>query len=393
MLTKIPHFKEVIIMSFQCSFCQDANTQVQYGGAIEEKGAEYTCTLNSKEDYARQIVRSEYASIRLHELDLELPNTSKKGVLTTLEGLMQRIMEDLSMEQPVRKVMNPEVYAKLEDLISKMKQHLSCYDPLTISIDDVSGNSFIESLSPPSLDPKLKVRFYTRSKQQNECLGLFDNKIPIEKPNECSSDIGSSAPSEIGVFKEPCYSCGVPSETRMCILKIPNFQEIIVMSTVCERCGYKNNEVKPSGSIAAHGKLITLSVKNSSDLSREVIKSDSCKIRIPELQFESILSPGKYTTIEGLLLDFKSHTPFLIGDSVSSEKKEKFARFVESLEKGMAIELGHELTLILDDPLGNTFVQSLNSTGDDLNLTVTEYVRSYEQNEEFGINDLKVENY
>ena len=51
------------------------------------------------------------------------------------------------------------------------------------------------------------------------------------------------------------------------------------------------------------------------------------------------------------------------------------------------------ITLILDDPAGNSYVQSLTDEGTDENLTITKYKRTYEQDEELGINDMKLENY
>lgn len=49
---------------------------------------------------------------------------------------------------------------------------------------------------------------------------------------------------------------------------------------------------------------------------------------------------------------------------------------------------------MLDDPAGNSFVQSLaDDYKDDKNLEMSKYTRSFEQNEELGLNDMKVENY
>lgn len=51
-------------------------------------------------------------------------------------------------------------------------------------------------------------------------------------------------------------------------------------------------------------------------------------------------------------------------------------------------------TLILDDPAGNSYVQSLSDDGSvDDQLTIVKYDRSHEQNEELGLNDIKTENY
>jgi zinc finger protein len=44
------------------------------------------------------------------------------------------------------------------------------------------------------------------------------------------------------------------------------------MSTNCDDCGYKNNEVKVGGAVSMHGKKITLKVTEKEDLSRDVLK-------------------------------------------------------------------------------------------------------------------------
>lgn len=50
-------------------------------------------------------------------------------------------------------------------------------------------------------------------------------------------------------------------------------------------------------------------------------------------------------------------------------------------------------TLILDDPLANSYVQNLYAPDPDPNMTVESYDRTWGQNEELGLNDIKVENY
>jgi zinc finger protein len=49
--------------------------------------------------------------------------------------------------------------------------------------------------------------------------------------------------------------------------------------------------------------------------------------------------------------------------------------------------------LILDDPLANSYLQNLYAPDEDPNMTVEWYERSWEQNEELGLNDIKVEGY
>lgn len=50
-------------------------------------------------------------------------------------------------------------------------------------------------------------------------------------------------------------------------------------------------------------------------------------------------------------------------------------------------------TLILDDPLANSFLQNIYAPDPDPNMTVDSYDRTFEQNEELGLNDIKVEGY
>lgn len=66
--------------------------------------------------------------------------------------------------------------------------------------------------------------------------------------------------------------------------------------------------------------------------------------------------------------------------------------FISKLDDVVAGKLS--VKLILDDPSGNSYVQSLSDDGSlDDRLTITKYIRTYDQDEELGINDMKTENY
>lgn len=67
-------------------------------------------------------------------------------------------------------------------------------------------------------------------------------------------------------------------------------------------------------------------------------------------------------------------------------------RFLEKFEE--VIQGNRKVTIILDDPTGNSYVQALTDDGTtDPNLRIIKYHRSHEQNEELGLNDMKVEGY
>lgn len=49
--------------------------------------------------------------------------------------------------------------------------------------------------------------------------------------------------------------------------------------------------------------------------------------------------------------------------------------------------------MILDDPLANSYVQNLYAPDPDPNMEIVTYERTWQQNEELGLNDMKVDNY
>ena len=50
-------------------------------------------------------------------------------------------------------------------------------------------------------------------------------------------------------------------------------------------------------------------------------------------------------------------------------------------------------TVILDDPLANSYIQNPYAPDPDEQLTTESYERTFEQNEDLGLNDIKVEDY
>ena len=51
------------------------------------------------------------------------------------------------------------------------------------------------------------------------------------------------------------------------------------MSTNCEYCGYRDNEVKAGGAIPEKGKKIVLKVEDEEDLSRDLLKVRERRVR------------------------------------------------------------------------------------------------------------------
>ena len=99
------------------------------------------------------------------------------------------------------------------------------------------------------------------------------------------------------------------------------------MATNCDSCGHRTNEVKSGSGISEKGVKITLRITDPIDMSRDVLKSETCALSIPELDFEVGAGTlgGKFTTIEGLLVAMKEQlterNPLICGDSSSDQLK------------------------------------------------------------------------
>ena len=75
------------------------------------------------------------------------------------------------------------------------------------------------------------------------------------------------------------------------------------MATCCDVCGARTNEVKSGAGIAEKGVRISLRITYPIDMSRDILKSETCSLSIPDLDFEVGAGTlgGKFTTLEGLL--------------------------------------------------------------------------------------------
>ncbi|KAF7760883.1 hypothetical protein Agabi119p4_10292 [Agaricus bisporus var. burnettii] len=426
LLTSIPFFREVVVMSFRCEHCGTQNNEIQSAGEIKSQGTAYTAHILDRADLDRQIVRSSTCEVTIPELQLTLPPTTR-GQLTTVEGLLRSIVADLSMDQPLRQIQDPNGYQAIQNIMDKFKEILGDdkdEDPsddisptnkasaketpmpsFTIQLDDPAGNSFIEFIGSMS-DPKWSQRTYHRTLEQNIALGLVNQEEVEENrvsqmPRVANPDviIDSNAPigdEEVLVFPGTCSSCGHPIETKMKKVNVPYFKDILIMSTNCERCGYRDNEVKSGGAISEQGKRITLKVEDREDLSRDILKSETAGLSIPEIDL--VLTHGtlggRFTTLEGILnqvYDELAEKVFMSGDSSKAEDKEAFRMFLDNLRRIKEAE--RPFTVVLDDPLANSYMQNLYAPDPDPNMTIEIYERTWDQNEELGLNDIQVEGY
>jgi zinc finger protein len=415
-------------MSFECPHCGFKNSEIQPAAQIAEKGSKYVLKVEEKDDFNRQLVKSETATVIFSELDIQIP--PKRGQLTNIEGVLREMIEDLQSDQEARKTMQPEVYEKINEVIARINSFLNAEPntlPLTVSVDDPAGNSWIE-YKPGEPAHKWAMYEYNRTAEQNVFLGLISaddlakhQQEELEaKRNATASNVSASLAqdreanqnpkstgflsdatdienleNEVQTFQATCSSCLEPCNTHMKTVNIPHFKEVIIMSTVCEHCGYKSNEVKTGGAIPDHGRRVTLKVTDPEDLARDILKSETCNVNIPELNLD--LTPGtlggRFTTIEGLLTqvleELHSRVFTQTSDSMDDATKTRWTTFFARLQD--AIDGKIPFTLIMEDPLASSYVQNVYAPDNDPNMNIEEFERSHEQNEGLGLNDMKTD--
>merc|ERR1712168_872249 len=291
--------------------------------------------------------------------------------------------------------MDPRLADQIDEFVGKLKSLKSAETPFTLHIRDPSGNSFVENPMAPKEDPKLTIAKFKRTLEEMKMLGLVADDA-TELPEEPSTT-EEVKKEEVLIFPTNCDQCQSPAETRMKMTSIPHFKEVVIMATTCDVCGARTNEVKVGGGISEKGRRIFLRVTDPSDLTRDVLKSETCTLKIPDLDFEAQLESngGKFTTVEGLLEAVKEQlltgNPFLMGDSATSEVKAKMASFALRLDELLTGK--KPFTIELDDPAGNSFIQNFYAPDPDPEMVVEDYERTKEDDEFLGIDMMKTENY
>lgn len=390
-------------MSFECPHCGFKNSEVQTASSVQPKGTYYELRLTEQGDFARQVIKSDTGVVKFIEMDVEVP--PGRGQLTNVEGLLTTIIDDLELGQEARKEQDPELHEKVQAIIDKGRDMLAGKSfPFRVCVDDPAGNSFIAPNLQDSVG-KWDRRDFVRTPEQNAALGLAATDGAGDGTENLPSlgENGEILADEVYSFPASCPGCMHNCTTHMKMVDIPHFKQVVLMSTVCDACGYRSNDVKTGGEIPELGERITLKVNGDVDLARDILKSETCALECPELNLS--VNPGtlggRFTTVEGLFTQVRDDLKSQIfqgdasgagGDSLTTEEKTTWQKFFEGLDE--AIRGEREFTVVLTDPLASSYVQSLvDPPAVDECITKTAYTRTDEEEEELGLKDIKVEGY
>lgn len=379
LLTKIPFFRDIMVSRFECPHCGYSEKSVQFGGEHPDQGVHYELHCQTQKDLNRRVVKSSECTIYVQPINLEIPGPTHGNSISTVEGILEQCFDDLQ---------NVKQTPKIIEFLNNLEQCRRGLVNFDFVLDDPSGNSFIENPIAPEKDPQLDVSFYTTNKKQKPIEDTQTQKSESFYIDEDTTEYINTILQNNEVVKIPiaCPVCEKETFISSCTLRIPNFKEVEIKDFLCDGCGYHNGQVLIKGDTSPLAQTISLKCDCHNDLNRQVVKSETASIKIPEIELdlsEGIIG-GKLTTVEGILRSIhkrlKENNPFTKKDPSLSPK---FDLILEKLVKFMNNE--EKFTLIFRDPLSNSCIQKLNED-DENKLKIVDDDRTERENDELGIN-------
>jgi zinc finger protein len=153
---------------------------------------------------------------------------------------------------------------------------------------------------------------------------------------------------------------------------------------------------------AAEGMVYTARILSRNDLNRQIVRSPSCAIIIPEYELTLPASRGQLTTVEGLIrdvvADLSADQPLRRIENEAAHAQ--IQSLIDKLKEILADDIDDEVqtdaktgldevpmppfTLKLDDPAGNSFIEFVGSMADP-KWNVRTYSRTRQQNMDLGL--------
>lgn len=143
-------------MSFECEHCGFQNNEIQSGSKVEDRGIRIKLKAENEDDLNRTLVKSDFTSVVITELDFEIPAKSQKGgknlvrlvpvmyyashvrewfsisEVTTVEGVIDRTITGLLQDQEARLREHPDAAAQIAEFTAKLTKLKTMESPFTM---------------------------------------------------------------------------------------------------------------------------------------------------------------------------------------------------------------------------------------------------------------------
>jgi len=156
------------------------------------------------------------------------------------------------------------------------------------------------------------------------------------------------------VVPGPCPTCNSDIEYLYTTENIPYFSDILIISAICDSCGFKYVDTQL---LRSHEPVrYEVAVDNEEDLGIRVVRSMSASLEIPELGVRIDPGPacqGFVSNIEGVL----DRVEQIVEGALLWGENEERENALILLEKIKGVKCGaFPITLILEDRCGNSAI-------------------------------------
>ena len=119
--------------------CGWKNNEIQFGGALADRGVRYTLELREAADLDRQLIKSDTAALTVSSLEFEIPAGTQRGCISTIEGTLRTAVTALRADQEERRAIDPVATGAIDDVIARLAMIAMGHDsvlPCTLILDD-----------------------------------------------------------------------------------------------------------------------------------------------------------------------------------------------------------------------------------------------------------------
>ena len=156
-----------------------------------------------------------------------------------------------------------------------------------------------------------------------------------------------------------CMSCRQQGVTRLLLVRVPHFGELVVSSFSCAACGDSNRELMPAATMRDLGVEWHLRVRSKADLNRQLVRSHAASLHLPSIELELPVGRAHLTTVEGVLLGALEDLS-ATARTLEQQGDLRLTQFLERLRALLAPDsLADGFPLVLRDPSGNSYIERL----------------------------------
>lgn len=166
-----------------------------------------------------------------------------------------------------------------------------------------------------------------------------------------------------------CEQCGDESDTYIAGSLQEGFQDVRLRVHQCAHCGFRQSVVDESGAPGPTGRAVTLEVASQADLARDIVKSTTATVSIPDIGLQADVEGSRFCSVKSMLEEI--YATLSAPSGLTPERLD----MLDELQQ--YIDGDAPFSIVLDDPMGRSLV----SAADADTLSVRTYDRSSAAND------------